>query len=85
MSATPRFRPMPFGITRVSLRDGANGTHFLNADQALQPYPERLTDRLAHWAEHRPQQTWMARRAPSTDGSGLRGQWQHVTFAQAWA
>ena len=50
---SPRFRPMRFGVTRVHLRDGAPGTHYLRAEQALLPYPERLTDRLRHWADNR--------------------------------
>jgi len=48
---TPRFRPLKFGVTRVNLRDGAPGTHYLRAEQDLQPFPERLTDRLQHWAQ----------------------------------
>jgi len=47
----PRFRPLTFGVTRVALRDGAPGTRYLRAEQDLLPYPERLTDRLQHWAQ----------------------------------
>ena len=46
MSA-PKFRPLKFGVTRVALRDGAPGTHYLRAEQDLQAFPQRLTDRLA--------------------------------------
>ena len=58
----PQFRPLKFGVTRVSLRDGEPGTRYLQADQALQAFPDRLTDRLQHWAHHKPDQTFMARR-----------------------
>jgi len=79
---TTSFRPLKFGVTRVTLRDGKPGTRYLQAEQALAPYPERLTDRLAQWARTRPAQTFMARRVRLADG-GL-GDWQHISYAQAW-
>ena len=78
----PKFRPLKFGVTRVSVRDGAPGTRYLQADQALQVFPERLTDRLQHWAQVKPEQTFMARRIPQADGT--LGDWRHITYAQAW-
>ncbi|MCD6665751.1 MAG: feruloyl-CoA synthase [Hydrogenophaga sp.] len=78
---TPQYRPLTFGVTQATLRDGATGVHYLVADQALAPYPERLTDRLVHWARERPQQTLFARRQRMADGSS--GDWQKISFAQA--
>ena len=78
----PKFRPLKFGVTRVSLRDGEPGTRYLKADQALQAFPDRLTDRLQHWAHTKPHQTFMARRVKNTDGT--LGDWRHITYAQAW-
>ena len=80
--STPKFRPLQFGVTRVALRDGVPGTHYLRAEQDLKAFPERLTDRLRHWAQVKPEQTFMARRVKNTDG-GL-GDWRHVTYAEAW-
>lgn len=80
---TANFRPLKFGVTRVSLRDGVPGTHYLKAAQDLQAYPERMTDRLRHWAQTAPNRTFMARRAKLADGT--LGDWQHITYAQAWA
>ena len=80
--SSPKFRPLRFGVTRVILKDGAPGTHYLTADQELQAYPERLTDRLQHWAMHKPTQTLFARRIKLADGS--LGEWRHVTYAEAW-
>ena len=80
--STTSFRPLKFGVTRVTLRDGQAGTHYLQADQALAPYPERLTDRLQQWAQTRPAQTFMARRVKLADGS--LGDWQYINYAQAW-
>lgn len=81
MSA-PKFRPLRFGVTRVTLKDGVPGTHYLKADQDLQAFPERLTDRLQHWAQIKPTQTLFARRNKLADGS--LGDWRHVTYAEAW-
>ena len=80
--STPKFRPLQFGVTRVRLRDGAPGTHYLRAEQDLQAFPERLSDRLQHWAQTRPAHTFMARRAKNADGT--LGDWQHISYAQAW-
>jgi feruloyl-CoA synthase len=76
-----KYRPMKFGVTRATLRDGETGVHYLRAEQDLPPFPERLTDRLVHWAKTRPEQTLFARRVKNADGSA--GEWRHVSFAQA--
>ena len=75
------YRPLTFGVTRAVLRDGETGVHYLRADNTLPPYPERLTDRLVHWAQVRPEQTLFARRVKNADGS--TGDWRHISFAQA--
>ena len=79
---SPQYRPLIFGVTRVKLRDGAPGTHYLQADQPLLPYPERMTDRLQHWAETVPTRSFMARRVRQPDGS--LGDWKHVSYGEAW-
>ena len=81
--STPKFRPLRFGVTRVTLKDGVHGTHYLKADQELQAYPDRLTDRFQHWATNKPDQTLFARRVKLSNGT--LGDWRHVTYAQAWA
>ena len=80
--SSPKFRPLRFGVTRVTLKDGVPGTHYLKADQDLTAYPDRLTDRLQHWAHNKPEQTLFARRVKLSDGS--LGEWRHVTYAEAW-
>jgi len=81
--SSPKFRPLRFGVTRVTLKDGVPGTHYLKADQELQAYPDRLTDRFQHWATNKPNQTLFARRVKLADGT--LGDWRHVTYAQGWA
>ena len=79
---TAPFRPLQFGVTRVTLRDGAPGTHYLKADQELQPFAQRMTDRLQHWAQAKPDHSFMARRVKLADGT--TGDWKHISYAQAW-
>ncbi len=79
----PKFRPLTFGVTRVVVRDGAPGVCYVQAEQPLQAHPQRLTDRLQHWAETAPDRTFMARRVKQADGSS--GDWRHVTYREAWA
>ncbi|MFM1981015.1 MAG: hypothetical protein RLZ68_2280 [Pseudomonadota bacterium] len=79
---TPKFRPLTFGVTRVALTDGASGVHYLQAEQPLQAFPDRITDRLVHWASTAPERTFMARREKLADGT--TGDWKHISYAQAW-
>jgi feruloyl-CoA synthase len=82
----PRFRPFEFGITRavVTQRTTEHGSAtYLRAEKPLLAYPERMTDRLVHWAKERPDHTWLARRGPRADGSP-GGDWVHISYAQAW-
>ncbi|MBI2728832.1 MAG: feruloyl-CoA synthase [Polaromonas sp.] len=78
-TVTPRatFRPFDFGVTRALRRD-AGAVTYLQAEQPLQPYPERMTDRLLHWARLKPDQPLYSRRDPA-----LGGDWRYLTFAQA--
>jgi feruloyl-CoA synthase len=45
-----KYRPLRFGVTRAQLRDGADGVRYLRGVGELQPYAQRMTDRLVHWA-----------------------------------
>ena len=80
-AAPPRYRPLTFGVTRVAVRETADGTQYLAADQALDAFSPRMSDRLLHWAREAPQRTFIAQRARGADGK--TGDWRHVTYAQA--
>ncbi len=85
MSAVPKFRAFEFGITRA-LKTERDGCVYLRSEQALESYPERMTDRLMHWALERPDQTWMAQRQRRSPQDGdVSDPWIHITYAQAWA
>jgi feruloyl-CoA synthase len=79
----PKFRPLTFGVTRVGLRAGDGGVQYLSAEQALEDFPARITDRLQHWAHAAPDRTFMARREKLPDGT--TGDWQHISYSHAWA
>lgn len=78
---TPRYRHVEFGITRVQLREGEAGVRYLRAENDLLPYPQRMTDRLVHWAQTEPLHTFIARRLRNADGSP--GEWRHISYREA--
>ncbi|MGA8786246.1 MAG: feruloyl-CoA synthase [Polaromonas sp.] len=78
----PTYRPLTFGVVRVTVRDGAPGVHYLRAEQPLQAHALRMTDRLQHWAHTAPDRSFIARRERLADGT--TGDWQHVSYGQAW-
>jgi feruloyl-CoA synthase len=53
----------------------ADGTIYLKSPHALPPYPDKLTDRLVHWAIAAPDRVFMADR-------GSDGSWRKITYAQ---
>jgi feruloyl-CoA synthase len=81
--STPTYRPLKFGVTRVTLREGRPGVRYLQADQALSEHALRITDRLVHWAQTAPQRSFMARRVRHADGS--TGDWRHISYREALA
>jgi len=76
----PKYRDLHFGVDRVHVR--RDGEHaYVRAEQPLEKFADRITDRLVHWASLTPEQPMMARRALNADGS--RGDWKYVTYAEA--
>ena len=78
--ANAKYRALDFGITRVALEE-RNGNRYLRAEQALEPFAHRITDRFVHWATAVPDRTFIARRALNADGT--RRDWQHISYAAA--
>jgi feruloyl-CoA synthase len=69
------------GDTRVLPADiiverQTDGTIRARSPHALGPYPERITDRLNHWALAAPDRPFLAARAAD-------GAWRHLTYADA--
>ncbi|MES2113778.1 MAG: feruloyl-CoA synthase [Pseudomonadota bacterium] len=78
----PRYRPLAFGIGGVDVEPRAGGAVHVRVRQDLQPYPERMADRLRHWAAVAPQRSYMARR-DGNGGNGGNDAWRHIHYAEA--
>src|SRR5262245_57387964 len=73
---TRRTRPAKLCAPEVRVDRRADGTLYLTSARTLPAYPDRLTDRLVHWANTAPDRIFMADRAPD-------GAWRKLTYAQA--
>ena len=58
------------------IEHGGSGTIYARSPHVLGAYPDRITERLEHWAGHAPDRMFLARR----DGTGP---WRGVTYADA--
>lgn len=56
----------------------ADGTIYMKCRDTLAPYPEKITERLQHWAREAPDRVYMAEREE-------RGAWRKVTYAETLA
>ena len=75
-AAAARYREARFGgCLAVSVEAGPDGSQTLRSTEPLLPYPDRVADRLEHWAREAPHRTFVARR-------GTDGEWQRISFAQ---
>jgi feruloyl-CoA synthase len=78
-SETPRrVRPVRLCAPEVLVDRRADGTIYLKSGRTLPPYPDKLTDRLMHWAIAAPDRVFMADR-------GADGSWRKITYAQTLA
>ena len=77
----PRYRPLTFGVTRANVRGDDGSVQYLSAHMPLQPFSERMSDRLIHWATSTPDETFVAQRERLADGK--LGDWRRVSYAQA--
>jgi feruloyl-CoA synthase len=64
------------GRNAVRFEERPDGAILVTPTEPLAPYPDRLTDRLVHWANVAPERTFVAQRGP--DGS-----WREISYAQA--
>ncbi len=80
MSAPARYRDTRVGGCLQAIIDRrADGATALRSTEALDAYPQRLTDRLERWAREVPERTFVARRDPTVPGGG---DWIHITYAE---
>jgi len=70
-----RYRPVRVGGAPVRIEAGADGAWRLASEEALDAYPDRITDRLVLGAEHHPDRTLVAQRGPD-------GAWQRISYRE---
>src|SRR5712692_5211667 len=73
-----RYRKVAFGRADAIAERGADGIVRLRSPHALPPYPDKITERIEHWAKSTPDQVLFAQR--EADGS-----WRSLTYSQARA
>ena len=74
-----RYRELPLGGSLTArFTPRADGSTLIHSTEALQPYPDRLTDRLLHWAALAPDRALAAKRDNG-------GDWRRISYAQALA
>ena len=71
---TRRVRPVRLCAPEVLVDRRPDGTLYLKSSRTLPAYPEKLTDRLVHWAREAPDRVFMAERNA--------GGWRTITYAQ---
>src|SRR5947199_7585977 len=70
-----RVRAVKLCAPEVVIDRHPDGTIYLRSPRTLPPYPEKLTDRLVHWAKTAPDRVFVADR-------GGDGAWRTITYAQ---
>ncbi|WP_373353615.1 feruloyl-CoA synthase [Pseudoroseicyclus sp. CXY001] len=73
MAAKAPIREVTIWEPRIGFEERPDGSMLVWREDALGAYPDRLSDRILHWAEAAPDRTWMAER----DGDG----WAEMTYA----
>ncbi|RZN16555.1 feruloyl-CoA synthase [Bradyrhizobium sp. Leo121] len=68
-------RAISFGNPAVIIERRDDGTIYLRPRSKLLDYPQRITDRLHHWAATEPHRVFMAERATG-------GAWREITYAE---
>jgi feruloyl-CoA synthase len=77
-AASAPLRPVRLGSADVLLDRKADGTIILRSPHPLDSYPQKLTQRLEHWAKAAPDRVFLAQRA-------AEGSWRKLTYAGALA
>ena len=73
-----RYRPVAIGNPEMEIVPGEAGVIYLRPRETLQPPPERLLERLLHWAEAKPEATLVAERTAD-------GRWRQISYAEMFA
>ena len=74
----PPLRPVKLGPPDVLVEHRGDGTTLLRSPHRLPPHPQKLTERLVHWAQAAPERIFIAQRDAA-------GNWRTRTYAQTLA
>jgi feruloyl-CoA synthase len=80
LAAQPRapLRPVKLGPANVRVEHRGDGTILMRSPHPLPPHPQKLTERLVHWAETAPDRVFLAQR-------NVAGGWRTLTYAETYA
>jgi feruloyl-CoA synthase len=73
---SPKYRSAISCHNNLDITWRGDGSALVRSTAALQAYPQRLSDRLLWWAEHRSQCTFIAKR-------DLSGEWRRISYSHA--
>lgn len=68
------FKNIHFGPTATKKTIREDGSILLNLEQALEEFPEKITQKLVHWAENKPDEVFIARR-------NAQNKWVKLTYS----
>jgi feruloyl-CoA synthase len=71
----PPLRPVKLGSPEVVVEQRDDGAIVLRSPRKLPAHPQKLTERLVHWAQAAPERIFIAQREPA-------GGWRTLTYAQ---
>jgi feruloyl-CoA synthase len=77
-SAAAPLRPVRLGAARVELDRRPDGSIILRSPLRLDAHPDKITQRLEHWAKAAPERIFLAQRKPD-------GAWRTLGYAQTLA
>ncbi len=72
------YRPAIFSHENIQVVWREDGCVLVRSGIPLQAYPQRLSDRLVHWAQHVPERTFIAKR-------DANGAWRRISYGAALA
>jgi feruloyl-CoA synthase len=74
----PPLRPVKLGPADVVVEHRSDGAIVLRSPHPLPPHPQKLTERLTHWAKAAPERVFLAQRDAA-------GGWRMMTYAETLA
>ena len=74
----PPLRPVKLGPADVVVERRSDGAIMLRSPHPLPPHPQKLTERLTHWAKAAPERVFLAQRDAA-------GGWRTMTYADTLA